>query len=356
MTEQLGIDEKNVYCVPGNHDVNQTLIKKSDSILNAQSKIEEANTIDEADYTFGKYITDEACPDLLYKPISEYNDFAVSYGCNIDQNRIVWTEEFSLDNNMKLKLLGMNSCILSSHRDHDGRDEQDARKMVIGQNQIPSYEENVVWVLICHHPTIFWKFREQILPKLDKRVDIQLYGHMHQQAIDASPERLIINAGATQPVRGKDWLPGYNWITFDCECVNGERIMKVKAYPRVLSKDRDRFLCDDESCSKGNNFFEYTLNIDEKRKKNLQDGSEIKKENVTEENNDTAIRQDIERDIVYNFFELSYVQQNEVLNELKLLRSEYAGKRYIEIIESILQDARDNNCLEQMKKLICEKL
>lgn len=161
----------------------------------------------------------------------------------------------------------MNSCIISSHRDHDGRDEQDARKMVIGQNQIPSYEENVVWVLICHHPTIFWKFREQILPKLDKRVDIQLYGHMHQQAIDASPERLIINAGATQPVRGKDWLPGYNWITFDCECVNGERIMKVKAYPRVLSKDRDRFLCDDESCSKGNNFLNIPLTLMRKERK-----------------------------------------------------------------------------------------
>ena len=82
----------------------------------------------------------------------------------------------------------MNSCIISSHKDHDGGDDQDvlnARKMVIGQNQIPSYEENVVWVLICHHPTIFWKFKDQILPKLDKRVDVQLYGHMHQQAIDA---------------------------------------------------------------------------------------------------------------------------------------------------------------------------
>ena len=54
MTEQLGIDEKNVYCVPGNHDVNQALIKKSDSILNAQSKIEEAKTIDEADPTGSK--------------------------------------------------------------------------------------------------------------------------------------------------------------------------------------------------------------------------------------------------------------------------------------------------------------
>jgi predicted phosphodiesterase len=359
MTEQLEIDEKSVYCVPGNHDVNQVLIRNSNSILNAQSEIEEANTIDNADYTFGKYITDEACPDLLYKPISEYNDFAVSYGCNIDQNRIVWTEEFPLDNNMKLKLLGMNSCIISSHKDHDGGDDQDvlnARKMVIGQNQIPSYEENVVWVLICHHPTIFWKFKDQILPKLDKRVDVQLYGHMHQQAIDALPERLVINAGATQPVRGTDWLPGYNWITFDCECVNGDRIIKVKAYPRVLSKDRDRFLCDDKSCNEGKIFFDYSLNIDEKRKRNLQDGSENKNEDVAEENDDIMVRQDIEKDIVYNFFELSYVQQNEVLNELKLLRSEYAGKRYVEIIESILQDARDNNCLEQMKTLIYAKL
>lgn len=48
MTEQLEIDEKSVYCVPGNHDVNQALIRNSNSILNAQSEIEEANTIDNA--------------------------------------------------------------------------------------------------------------------------------------------------------------------------------------------------------------------------------------------------------------------------------------------------------------------
>ena len=115
-------------------------------------------------------------------------------------------------------------------------------------------------------------------------------------------------------------------------------------------------MCDDKSCNEGKIFFDYSLNIDEKRKRNLQDGSENKNEDVAEENDDIMVRQDIEKDIVYNFFELSYVQQNEVLNELKLLRSEYAGKRYVEIIESILQDARDNNCLEQMKTLIYAKL
>lgn len=356
MTERLEIDEKNIYCVPGNHDVDQTLIKNSPTIFNAQNEIEGAETIDTADYIFGKYITDQALPGLLYMPIKEYNDFAVSYGCNINPDRIVWTEEFMLDNNLKLKLQGMNSCIISSHKDHEQKYEQDARKMIVGQKQIPSYEDNVVWGLICHHPTMFWKFEGEILSKLDKRVDIQLYGHMHQQAIDASFDRLVINAGAAQPVRGADWLPRYNWITFSCDCVNGDRIVKVKAYPRVLSKDRDRFLCDHESCNEGKNFFEYELNVDEKRRRNLQDDSESKNVRVIEENNSGAMRQGLEKEIVYNFFELSYVKQNEVLNELKLLRSEYAGKRYIEVIGTILQDARNNNCLERMQSLIIEKL
>lgn len=62
MTERLEIDEKNIYCVPGNHDVDQTLIKNSPTIFNAQNEIEGAETIDTADYIFGKYITDQALP------------------------------------------------------------------------------------------------------------------------------------------------------------------------------------------------------------------------------------------------------------------------------------------------------
>lgn len=84
--------------------------------------------------------------------------------------------------------------------------------------------------------------------------------------------------------------------------------MKVKAYPRVLSKDRDRFLCDHESCNEGKNFFEYELNVDEKRR-NLQDNSESKNVRVIEENNSGAMRQGLEKEIVYNFFELSYVNR-----------------------------------------------
>lgn len=353
ITDGLGIDEKSIYCVPGNHDVDQEFIKRSSSVMDAHGKIESAQTIDEADSLLGKFIMDPASPELLYKSITEYNNFSASYRCNINSEKSYWTEEFSLDNNIILKIRGMNSCIISSHKDHT---ENKVRKMVVGQRQIPLYENDVVWVSICHHPVEFWKFLDVIQPKLDKRVDIQLYGHKHEQAIDASPERLVINAGAAQPQRGKDWNPRYNWISFECVCANGERIIKVKTYPRILSNDRDRFQCDFVNCTRGKDFFEYEINIDKKRKRNQRDN--VIHESTPEHRNDDeqVIVKGQFKEIVYNFFELSYVKQTEVLNELDLLRNEYAGKQYDQVIDSILQEAQEKDILKKMEDVVKRKL
>lgn len=353
ITDGLGIDEKNIYCVPGNHDVDQAFIRRSTSVMNAQKAIENANTIDEADRLLGNFITDPASPELLFKSITEYNNFAASYSCNINSEKSFWTEEFILDNNMKLKIRGMNSCIISSHMDHE---RCDFREMVVGQRQIPSYENDVAWISICHHPVEFWKFIDIIKPKLDKRVDVQLYGHMHEQAIDASSERLVIKAGAAQPTRGVDWKPRYNWISFECIRKNGDRVLKVKTYPRILSPDRDSFRCDRDNCTSGRQFFEYEINIDEKRRKNLQDDVVYEKTSDISDVDEQVIIKGQEKEVVYNFFELSYVKQTEVLNELGLLKNEYAGKQYVQVIDSILQDAYNNGCLLQMETLIKDKL
>lgn len=353
LTDCLGINEKNIYCVPGNHDVNQAIIKESTVIHNVQSEIENAGTLDVADNMLEKYLSDPIIPNLLFNPLEEYNNFAALYGCNINGEKPVWTEEFTLNHGMNLKLRGMNSCVISSHKDHA---YDSVRKMIVGQYQLPKYEDDVTWVSICHHPVDFWKFFDEIQPRLDKRIDIQLYGHMHQQAIDVTPERLVINAGATQPTRGSDWSPRYNWISFECEKIDGDRWIKVKVYPRVLSKDRDRFECDHENCSENTNHFLYALNIDEKRRKNLQDNSgQIELLNI-KETDSQRIPQGLAKEIVYNFFQLSYIHQTEVLTELELFRNEYAGQKYINLIETIIEDAEVKNCLEQMDLLIKQKL
>lgn len=352
ITAILEIDEKNIYCVPGNHDVNQQFVKDSKSILNAQAEIENAETLDEADSLLESYILDKATPNLLFKSIEQYNDFVAAYGCNINFEKPIWIEEFSLDNNMKLKICGMNSCIISSHRDHE--DKKSIRKMIVGQRQLPFYEDNVIWVSLCHHPLEFWKFADTLQSRLDKRIDIQLYGHKHEQAIDANSERLVISAGATHPTRGKDWNPRYNWISFECIKKENDRFLSVKIFPRILSKDRDKFEIDKLNCEKDRNFSKYELNIDKKRRENLLDNKdeESANENASGTN---VIHRGLEKEIIYSFFDLSYVQQNEILLKLGLFKEDYAGKRYIELIDKILDDAREKNCLEQFVKMLREK-
>lgn len=352
ITAILEIDEKNIYCVPGNHDVNQQFVKGSKSILNAQAEIENAETLDKADSLLESYILDEATPNLLFKSIEQYNNFVAAYGCNINSEKPIWIEEFQLDNNMKLKICGMNSCIISSHRDHE--DKNSIRKMVIGQSQLPFYEDNVIWMSLCHHPLEFWKFADMLQPRLDKRIDIQLYGHKHEQAIDANSERLVISAGATHPTRGKDWNPRYNWISFECIKKEKDRFLSVKTFPRILSEDRDKFQIDNLNCDKDGNFFKYELNIDEKRRRNLLDNKE--EDSANEKTSGTnIIHRGLEKEIVYSFFDLSYVQQNEILFKLGLFKEDYAGKRYIELVDKILDDAKEKDCLEQFVKMLRER-
>lgn len=353
LTSNLEIDEKNIFCVPGNHDVDRQIIRTSKIVFDTQSEIEEEDTLDNADVLLQKYILDPTVPNLLFSPIKGYNEFAAPYECNIQANKLVWTVEFCLDHNMKLKIRGMNSCIISSHKDRESG--ENIRKMVVGQSQIPPYEEDVTWVSLCHHPVQFWKFANEIQPKLDKRVDIQLYGHKHEHAIDANSERLVVSAGATHPERGKGWIPRYNWISFECLQEDGDRFIEVKTYPRVLSKDRDRFEPDIANCDDGYIYCGYKINIDEKRRKNLRDENVFFRGERPKTDDDGTLHKGIEKEIVYNFFDLSYVQQNEILVKLHLFKEDYAGKRYIEIIDRILEDAREKGCLEQLEKLIKQK-
>lgn len=346
----LEIDEKNIYCVPGNHDVDQQIAKKCISVYEAQCAIEKASSIDDADWLLDKYMQDEASPNILYKTLEEYNKFSAPYGCNINSSKTQWNASFDLDYDMKLKIQGMNSCVISNQDDHKERDK--IRKMVVGQSQIPLYEDDTVWVSLCHHPVEFWKFSEDIQDRLDKRIDIQLYGHKHEQSVSINSERLVISAGATHPTRGNDWVPRYNWISFECIRQESDRYINVKVFPRVLSFDRDRFIPDKENCDVDKKYFEYTLNIDRKRKKNLSDSEPYVDKKEKKNMNDKPIEEGIEKDIIYYFFDLSYVQQLEILSTLKLLKEEYEGKRYIEVIGQILSDAEKKGCLERFFDMI----
>lgn len=351
ITDIFGINKSEIYCVPGNHDVDQNVPTMSSQVYDTQYRLDNASSIDEIDKIFEAKINDLYYNDILFKPIEEYNDFASKFECNIGSDVLNWSFKFQLDCNMKLNVYGMNSCFISNSDDHKIPGVR--RLMYIGQAQIPKREDDTVCMILCHHPPDCWKFTEVIQKKIDRRADIQLYGHKHTQTITLTKDNVIITSGATHPVRNGDWNPRYNWITIECLLVGEKRIIKVVIYPRILDKCRDRFIPDEEVC-KGKMFIEHILPIDEKRENDLYDKccNEIKNENIdyyNKQNGAHECKVSInQRELVYKFFNLSYIRQTEILASLNLLDEDDKGKRYSSIITKIINKAKLNNQINEL--------
>ena len=350
----FNIKPSDVYCVPGNHDVNQDAIVRSDFIPIAQNHVDSASNIDAADSEFSKYISADN-QSVLFIPIENYNDFARRFECDISNNKIYWQKCFELTDNFYFRIIGINSSFISNKTDHQ-RGIPD-RLMYVGQSQIPDYSDGTATLLMCHHPPECWKFKEDMLLRINKRADIQLYGHMHSQSVNITEKNVILYSGAVHPTRTVDWLPRYNWFSIEGELENNERVLTIEIFPRCLSSDRDSFTIDSE-CGQDKNSIKHKINIDKKRKETLEDLQPcIHSESLTQppSENNTCIVFD-EREIVYNFYDLSWVKQIDILTYLGLISEEDKSKSITAVLTNAINRAKEQDKLEILHKKILEEI
>lgn len=357
ITDNLELKENSVFCVPGNHDVDQNIPKQSTTIFEVQNKIDQAETIDKADSVFEDKINDGFCPDILFKTISEYNEFASKFSCNINNTKPVWEEEIKLDFGISLCLWGMNSCYISNADDH--KDESVERLMYVGQSQIPSASREKVYMTLCHHPDSLWKFRDVISQKFLSRAEIQLFGHMHTQKALLNENNIILYSGAVHPDRRYDWKPRYNWIRIEILKENEERVFKVQIFPRVLSDDRSRFVPDTNEQETTKNYLEQLIYIDRKKRDCLDDvaqESEIIRK-VDQDVITTKVDNDVNiRDLVYDFLNLPSNKQTRILLNLSLLSGDDQGRKYSNIMNEIINRAKASNKLKELHDKVKEEL
>lgn len=353
ITEVLGIEQSNVYCVPGNHDVNQNIPKQSNAIYEAQCALDNTENLDAADRIFEKKLNDIYYKDIMFNTINEYNEFAGKFECSINPELLNWRNFFDLDYGMSLYLHGINSSFISNADDHKRKD--DNRPMYIGQAQLPDRIDDTVCMILCHHPPECWKFLDVVQEKLNRRADIQLYGHKHTQNIILNKENVIVCSGATHPVRGNDWVPRYNWLIIDCILVNDKRVIRVKIYPRVLDSNRDVFIADTEQCD-GKNYIEHILDIDIKRRKHLKDPVNEKCDIENElsdkiisamgyNDNEPLINK---REMVYEFLSLPYPTRIRILTELNLMEDCDIGRADYRSVNRIIDSAVHKNQLKNL--------
>lgn len=353
----LEIKEYDVYCVPGNHDVNRDTIKELSSIYEDQCKIDSQLTIDDADKCYLQSISRKRYPDLLYESIKEYNDFAGKYQCDLNSKQPFWEQKFSITDEFQICLRGINSCLISN--EDDNKDADDFRPMYIGQSQIPAKNDNELTIILSHHPIECWKFKEDLVARMDKRADIQLYGHKHMQTMNFSNQRLLLSAGAVHPVRGNNWIPQYNWLSIEHKIIDENNIVEIMVYPRILSKDRNGFVPKIDNDTE-KNYVKYTINLTKKRKE--QDNYESIDESSTDESNMIYSNEKVKqsehggevnkRKLVYMFYNLSYPDQVKILSELDLIDEGDKDKRYIDIFGEILNKAVNRGVLKKFYEAI----
>lgn len=355
ISDIFSIKPSDIYCVPGNHDVDWTVLANSTTVLQAQQTIDEKLCMDFADEAFANSIIDCCYNSVLFEPLREYNEFASRFNCNISAERITWSKDFELDHGLKLCLFGINSCYVPNNKDG---------LMYIGQAQIPRRMTDTAVMLMCHHPPECWKFGGDIIDRINKRADIQLYGHMHMQSATLNENNAVLFSGAAHPQRTQDWFPRYNWITVSSEVYNKDRILDIAIYPRVLSKNRDRFQADVSNTTDGITL-QHSINIDKKRRLDLDD-SYIGCDNsgntetegafiCTDEQKTNATQIEVnERELIYNFYELSVLCQMELLGKLELISENDKGKSIATVLNNSIQRAKKQGKLQSLYDCVNE--
>ena len=335
----LGCSLENVFCVAGNHDVDQSVIRNSYilEILQGELNKIDCENPDNLDNVLRKIQKDPHIQGLLYAPIENYNKFADSLLSSYTVKNQNWEREIKLDDKYTLKLWGMNSVFTSNHKDHQDDNgnqlsDDEERKMIINYSQIPTPANNVIYMTLCHHPVPCWN-NKQLGEMMDGRVKLQLYGHKHIQSIDADSKRIRINTGALHPERGKEWIPMYNWISLS---VKGNRLV-VRIYPRIYDNAKGIFCKDKKSCDADREYIELELLLDN-----------FTNNHSTEEKSDVRKITSVSKEIAYRYCTLSESEQENIVREFEQV--DFKDKPIDELLQQLQQMKIENEFLSALKK------
>lgn len=230
---EFGIPTERVYCVPGNHDVDQQVIKDDPVLKTVQDSLLECR-IDEIDARLEALLSSGDNRALLLSALEPYNQFAARYECDMNISDLYWQQGVPFGA-IKLQLIGLASPIVSGPADMG---EPDASRLVIGpQPRMIHRARDTFIMVLCHHPPSWLRDRESAEPYL-RRAHLQLYGHQHTFNVGPSGAGLRIDAGAVHPARDEDpWKPSYNLVSLLADGGDASKVT-VDVYPRRLLSEK----------------------------------------------------------------------------------------------------------------------
>jgi predicted phosphodiesterase len=345
LSDICGSPPECVYCVPGNHDADRSVLDKSLNLRNLHNNLRPSDP-DHVDALLGEALRDNESATTLFRPLVEYNRFAAKFRCATGPSSLTWEQRLTLNDGSQLVLRGANS-VLVSHEFDDNK----SKKLILGTLQATALDRpDETVIFICHHPLDWLMDYEKLIPVLNARAKVQLFGHKHLQVIDLTNNCLRIVAGAVHPNRREPkWRPRYNCLSLSVISEAFARKLMVDLYPRVWSENGPKFEADYARCG-GAEHRVYSLDLELWEPPDSKEAM-VQKEagaSVPPPGGSGAHAMSRAKTLTYRFLSLPHLARLEVAQAMKLLKEEDEGLFDAALFERILQRAVEKGQLAEL--------
>ena len=234
--ELIGIAANQVVCVPGNHDIDRDKQGALHEAARFQLRTVDPRSISDV---LLRLLQDEDGRQTLLRPLDEYNEFALRYGCAIDHELLLWKPKSLSLGARNMYIHGVSSVWACDASDSF---ESDSRRVVVGRFQLAPIgrEASAISIALCHHPLRWLRDADLVGPWL-ARAQIVLTGHEHEAGIAVSDDErsLHIASGAVNPDQTHaGWIPAYNVIELELIADNW---LRVQVFSRAWQSDYAEF-------------------------------------------------------------------------------------------------------------------
>lgn len=351
-------DREEVRICPGNHDVDQDVLKGNPLIQDGHDAVRAKNTPYDRERALEQRLSQKDVRALFYAPLAAYNEFAARYESSFfaDEDNFVWERDYPLCDGSTLRIRGLNSALLSGLSDREG-------SMFLGPRAVTLPKQvGVEYLTISHHPPNWLMDKRETETALDGDARIQLFGHEHESRVSPGRDWVKLFAGSINPHRAEtNWRPGYNIIEISVPS-GDNRMLHVDVHAREWQGEPPQFRTIED---RGNSpVFEVRLPLEK-----LPDGWRsphfAEPTGTTETGQDSvearegsgsvtnsASKQHRYRTIVYRFFRRTLSEKNEIVGVLKLVEEDDSRLVDVERFKLQLVRARERGQLDALEAMI----
>lgn len=225
----IGRTRKEVFVVPGNHDLNRNA---AGSLARQMIDASLAYAPNNESFLNEVVLKDGALRKDLFAAFTNYNVFASNFFCQeevmkkcisdsvddtiSDSDKLFYQEILDKKvGDLSVSIRGVNTALNCDGWDWNEEYEDGHIQMLPKRAYVMEREEKQeLRIIMGHHPLTFLTSSEAVKEYLDNHYHIQLFGHVHKQYI-GDGNCVMVQSGAFDPPKGeklKNYLPVYNII------------------------------------------------------------------------------------------------------------------------------------------------